>query len=49
MRSNGSSKISGAAIAPMAALASLVPPPAEMRAKMMTKTAATAKKVKGAT
>jgi hypothetical protein len=50
MRSNGSSKISGAAIAPMAALASLVPrgKPREMN-MMTTKTTTTALKVTGAT
>jgi hypothetical protein len=49
MRSNGSSKMNGAAIAPMAALASLIPPLSGLRAKMMKKTTTTAVNVTGAT
>jgi hypothetical protein len=49
MGSNGSSKIIGAAIAPMAALASLVSKSGELREMMMAKTTATGVKVTGAT
>ncbi len=49
MRSNGSSKIIGAAIAPIAPLTSLVRKPSEPREMMMTtKTTTTADKVTGA-
>jgi hypothetical protein len=41
--------MNGAAIAPMAALASLIPPSRGLRARMMTKTTTTAVKVTGVT